>query len=167
MGKIDISVKEESKEEDITKISRKDLEEKYKKQKRRINIQKTALAIIIIIIIGSILWNSWTDYSTTHTSQGDLGNQSNQTTRIDAAKSSLVIAITNFFTWAVNIDQPYFFKLMIFLGILYSFQIVISISFDFMEVFLLIFVLIKRIVMALIRWIFPKTSQISQTSQKI
>jgi len=159
MGKIDISVKE-SKEEDITKISRKELEEKYRKKSKKIKRQVIAFGIIIIIII-FMLWNSWTDFNTTYTSQG---NESNQTTKVEVATSSLVIAITNFFVWSVNINQPYFFKLMIFLGILYSFQIVISISFDFIEVFLLIFVLIKRIVMALIRWILPKTSQ---TSQKI
>ena len=159
-----ISIKEDEKSikdasKDITKWSREVLEAKYKKRQKFFKI----FTIMFFVLVGLTIWQQVQMFE----AQNDLSSAESalyacqvdvmkNCTITESPKSDLVEGVKGFFTWAVQLDQPYFYKLMIFLGILYLIQIVFACVTDIVEVFLLIFVLVKRIFMWIFRLFKPK-----------
>ena len=157
-----ISIKDEKKEEDpkkdITKWPREVLEDRYKKKQKFYMIGLIIVAAMFMYqMIGNI--NTQSDLSDAQSALKTCVSDTikacdfiNNSTILSSTKSDLVQGVTDFFKWITQINQPYFYKIMILLGILYLVQIIFACVTDIVEVALLVFVLIKRIVL----WIWNK-----------
>jgi hypothetical protein len=167
-----ISIKEDEKKEkdnhkDISLWPREVLEKRYTSQKK---ISKY-ITIGFIIIAAMLVWQIKTNLDTQnelYNTQDELYNTQDalNTCVSDTLKmcpetngtsgaycNPMTEPVLLFFKWAVNINEPWFYKIMILLGILYLVQIIFAVAMDIVEVVLLIFVAIKRLVVWLYRLI--------------
>jgi len=164
-----ISVKEKELDprKDITKWPREFLEKKYNSHKRFTKFAFIAIAILgIVLLWQTIKYSSVQDslYSTEYALNvctSDIAKNCSlyQNNSASSIKSPLTDTVISFFKWITNIDQPYFFKLMILLGIVYLIQIIFACAVDIVEVVLLIFVLIKRLVVWIYHLIKPQKEE--------
>lgn len=161
-----LSVKEKmDKKIDISKLSREELEVKYHK---KVKILKYVFLMFIIfsammLYIMLQVYEANTDLSNTKDALEICVNTAvdkcaaiNNGTISTTGTSQLVTTITSFFKWITQLDQPYFFRLMILLGMLYSLQILFAVVIDIIEVILLVFVMLKKIIMWIVRLVKPK-----------
>jgi hypothetical protein len=158
--RLDISIKDDEEKEldpkkDITKWAREVLEKKYKSQKKLVKYMLIAMVIILAIFAWQMnnYWGVQNDLYSTESALGvctsDIAKNCSlyaNSSGESSTQNALVSSVTSFFQWIVHLDQPYFFRLMILLGILYLIQIILACAMDIVEVVLLIFVVIKRLV---------------------
>jgi hypothetical protein len=148
------------KERRKTKIELKEEVKKYKKR------SKAFLLIIILLVLTASygLYKYYNKQSSLMTGElkcneeleAILQNQTNQTLAQFKENvcddSELYKAIKEFFYAILKLDNNYFIKLLIFLGIIYLIQVGFSLLADIVEVIMLFFVLLKRIY----KWIKSK-----------
>lgn len=154
--------------------SKKDLEiKKYKRKSRAL--------IVLLIIVGAIALIQITQNIFTGVKNDPAGkvvvnylnesilNGTNGTTvtAVTCAEPSVTQNITKFVTTFMNklFEPPggFWVKFFIFLGIIYLIQVIFSLVFDVVELVLLVFVAIKRLIM----WIYRKITGRDKNDERL
>jgi hypothetical protein len=170
---LDISIKDDKEKEldpkkDITKWAREVLEKKYKSQRKLIKYMLIGMIAILAMFAWQMnsYWGVQNDLYSTESAldvcTSDIAKNCSlyaNSSGESSTQNALVSSVTSFFQWIVHLEQPYFFRLMILLGILYLVQIILACAMDIVEVVLLISVAIKRLVVWLYRLIKPEKKE--------
>jgi hypothetical protein len=134
------------------RTSKKDL--KINKQKRTIRALVIIVMMLAVIVLYDVAQNGYKKIvaATPNTKISNISN-TNTTQEIPKCENStwgdnLVSFMNRLFTYPGNLWT----KLFIFLGIIYLIQVCVSLTFDVIELALLVFVIIKRMVV----WIYKK-----------
>jgi hypothetical protein len=134
------------------RTSKKDL--KINKQKRTTRALVIIVIMLAVIVLYDVAQNGYKKIIAAK-SNAEISNISNTNTtqQIPECENStwgdnLVSFMNRLFTYPGN----FWTKLFIFLGIIYLIQVCVSLTFDVIELALLVFVIIKRMVV----WIYKK-----------
>lgn len=135
--------------------SKKDLEiKKYKRRSKSLFLVAVIVGAICLIMIlqnaftqinGSVIKQSTSYINKTNSSTGEIET-------VKCENPSWVDNILSFIDRLFSYPTSFWTKLFIFLGVIYVIQIAISLTFDVIELFLLVFVAIKRFVV----WCYKK-----------
>jgi len=135
---------------------------KYKKRANFFIFIIIILVIFILYYVGKGFFSQKDDLMNALKCQEQLDkyfiNQSNQS--IDEFKkevcedSVITKTINSFFENFFKLDKPWIIKFLVFIGVIYLIQVMFALVLDIVEVFVLIFVIIKRIY----KWIAAKLS---------
>lgn len=145
--------------------SKKDLEiKKYRRRSKSLFLVVLILGAICLVMIlqsaftqtnGSVIKQSTSYINKTNSSTGEIEV-------IKCENPSLVDNILSFMDRLFSYPTSFWTKLFIFLGIVYVVQVAISLTFDVIELMLLVFVAIKRLLV----WIYRKiTGKDKKTEQ--
>lgn len=137
--------------------SKKDKEiKKYKRKVRGLIIILIILGVVLFVQIGqSILQNVGKSSELNGTSTNTVCEESTLT-------SGIIKSINAFMDKLFSYPGGFWTKFFIFLGIIYIIQVIFSLAFDVIELVLLVFVSIKRLVVWIYRKITGKSKQDEQ-----
>jgi hypothetical protein len=159
---------------ELKQRTKRELLEETKKYKKR----NRFLIFLIIIVVGYLAYNFISDgFKTKNKLVDELNcemeletyfqNQTNMSTEYFkknlCEESSITRTINSFFDNFLELEKPWIFKFLVFLGVIYLIQVMFALVLDVLEVFMLIFVIIKRIY----KWVRSKFKKKDETEKEI
>lgn len=136
--------------------SKKDKEiKKYKRSNRRLYILLGIVTIFALLQVGQNMFqemNGDEDENVNYIFNETNGNETIQICKEPTLINNIVKFTTSFMTNLFEYPGSFWTKFFIFLGIVYLIQVVFSLAFDVIELILLVFVVIKRLIL----WIYKK-----------
>lgn len=140
------------------KLTKKEIEQAEQEQRIKKRKKGRLIIISIIIVLLFVAWQGVKQYNQLTAEldsyKSNATDKSGQTMVNEVSTDSYQIAkifLTNLF----SLESSFFIKFLIFLGVIYLFQITFALALDILEVALVIFVAIKRIVV----WIYKKVKK--------